>query len=369
MTSDFTRDFTRDLARDVVEISDEFTRSWMFDERDLGRPHVDQVVRDLIAKRAPERRARLEDEFFGVGPLSPLMADPDVTEIIINGATEVWFERRGVLARHADQFLSDSSFKNFVDRACTEAAVKVDLAQPFADGHWRGFRLHVGRAPLTRVAYHLTLRRTPESPWTLTTLTAAGWCTREDAEVLRGLVDARVNILVIGPTGAGKTSVLNALLGETAANERTVILEDTDELKAPNAASAKLLTRPAIGHQLPEYTLTDLVRQSLRMRPDRLVIGEVRGGEAKDLLLALATGHAGSLGTLHARDARQALLRLEMLVQLGAPQWNLAAIRRLLHLSVGALVTCEFSEGRRRLGGVMKIAGLEDFGLLLESMP
>jgi pilus assembly protein CpaF len=145
-----------------------------------------------------------------------------------------------------------------------------------------------------------------------------------------------------------------------------VILEDTDELPRPNSASTKLLTRSLASAELPEITLADLLRQSLRMRPFRIVMGEVRGAEAKDLILALATGHSGSLGTLHASEARQALLRLEMLIQLGAPQWSVQAIRQLIQLSVDVLVVCGNRDGHRCLEGIFRVAALESFGFLLE---
>ena len=199
-------------------------------------------------------------------------------------------------------------------------------------------------------------------------LESAGWAQAPRIQMLRDLIVKQKNILFIGPTGSGKTTVLGACLRELQENERAVIIEDTDELARPNSSSAKLLTRPAQSAALPEVTLTDLVRQSLRMRPQRLVMGEVRGAEAKDLLLALATGHSGSLGTVHAADPRQALLRLEMLVQLGAPQWNVQAIRQLIQLSVDYLVVCGNADGKRRLDGIYKVAALESFGFLLEPM-
>ena len=146
------------------------------------------------------------------------------------------------------------------------------------------------------------------------------------------------------------------------------MIEDTEELHLPNQASTKLLSRPQLSAQLPAVDLGELVKQSLRMRPQRLVVGEVRGAEAKDLLMALATGHQGSWGTLHAVDARQALLRLEMLIQLGAPQWSLPAIRQLLHLSVDAIVVCGIANEKRQLEGIFKVASLESFGFLLEQL-
>jgi pilus assembly protein CpaF len=345
-----------------------YEKAWSFDSRDLERPSADELLRGVIGESPPAVRTRLEQEFFGLGPLTGLAEDKSIQEIVVNGAREIWFERAGVFARLEDKFLSELTFKNFIDRLCAGAQMKVDLAQPFADGRWLDFRVHLGCAPLTHCHYHLTLRRLPENPWTLAQLVKAGWTSEEKMGVLRGLIEQKKNVLFLGPTGCGKTTVLGACLKELSENERVVILEDTDELPRPNSASTKLLTRNQACAALPEVTLTDLVRQSLRMRPFRIVMGEVRGGEAKDLLLALATGHSGSLGTLHASEARQALLRLEMLVQLGAPQWSVQAIRQLIQLSVDALVVCGNSGGHRCLEGMFKVAALESFGFLLEPL-
>jgi pilus assembly protein CpaF len=355
-----------ELVVAAQEILGDFEKSWSFDTRDLERPSADATLRSLVARSQQNIRTRLESEFFADGPLTELLADPDIQEILVNGPSEIWFEKSGALHALPDRFLSETTFKNFIDRLCSEAQLKIDLAQPFVDGRWRGFRVHLGCAPLTHCQFHLSLRRLPENPWTLASLRAADWCTDAQLRGLKDLLTARSNILFIGPTGCGKTTVLGACLKELPVNERVVILEDTDELPRPNLASTKMLTRTISSTSLPEVSLTDLVRQSLRMRPQRLVMGEVRGGEAKDLLLALATGHSGSLGTLHASEARQALIRLEMLVQLGAPQWNTQAIRQLIQLSVEALVVCGFEGGRRRLHGLFKVAALESCGFLLD---
>jgi pilus assembly protein CpaF len=353
-------------ASQVEAILAKYERAWSLDSRDLERPSSDELLRTLIQDSPEALRLRLTQEFFELGPLGMLTEDRSIQEIVVNGANEIWFERGGTFARHDDGFLSELTFKNFIDRVCAAAHIKIDLAQPFADGRWKDFRVHLGCAPLTHCPFHLTLRRVPENPWTLTALAQASWATDDKIAVLKDLIEQRKNLLFLGPTGCGKTTVLGACLKELSENERVVILEDTDELPRPNSASTKMLTRNQACASLPEITLTDLVRQSLRMRPFRIVMGEVRGGEAKDLLLALATGHSGSLGTLHASEARQALLRLEMLVQLGAPQWSVQAIRQLIQLSVEALVVCGNSGGHRRLEGIFRVAALESFGFLLE---
>lgn len=356
------------LQNDVESILTRFEQTWTYDIQDLNKPSTDQVLRDLICAHEPSRWERLEQEFFSAGPLAPLLADNSVSEIIVNGPKDIWFERAGEFHCHHDFFLSDLTYKNFIDRICTEAGAKIDLARPFTNGRWRNFRLHLGCSPLTHCSYHLSLRRMSANPWTLEMLVHEKWCAPEQAHVLRSHIKSYQNALIIGTTGSGKTSVLGACLKELRANERVVILEDTDELPLPNSASTKLLSRLELDETLPEIDLTDLVKQSLRMRPHRIVVGEVRGAEAKDLLLALATGHRGSFGTLHASDSHQALLRLEMLIQLGAPQWSLTAIRQLLFLSVNVIVVCGMQDGVRKLEGVFKVAALESVGLLLEQI-
>jgi pilus assembly protein CpaF len=188
-----------------------------------------------------------------------------------------------------------------------------------------------------------------------------------EIEFLSQLVMNKDNLLIIGPASSGKTSVLKALLNECPKNERLIILEDSKELDPPSEASTQLLTRFDARGVLPHLSLSELVRQSLRMRPDRLVVGEVRGNEAKELLLALATGHRGSFGTLHASDPWQALIRLEMLIQMGAPQWSLSAIRKLILLSLNYIIVCTRDrEGQRKLSGIYKLISVEDSGVIIE---
>ncbi|MGE4130801.1 MAG: CpaF family protein [Bdellovibrionales bacterium] len=356
------------VGQEARRIQEDFASEWTLDERDLLRPESHQLWLKHLATSDPEIRPRLHEEFLGSGPLKSLLEDPSITEIIVNGPQEIWFEQRGEFSRLGDQFLSLKTFQDFVDRLCAEIDIKVDLSKPFADGKWQGFRVHLALAPLTHCERHVTLRRISHSPWTLAKLEQLEWAPAKALTILREQLSGGKNILFVGPTGCGKTSVLGACLMELAENERVVILEDTDELPRPNSASTKMLTRSELGPGLPEITLGDLLKQSLRMRPKRLVVGEVRGAEAKDLLLALATGHSGSLGSLHASDARQALLRLEMLVQMGAPQWNLHAIRQLIQLSIDTIVVCEKNAGHRCLEGIYQVAGLESIGFLLDQL-
>lgn len=310
---------------------------------------------------------RMRAEYFGAGPLEPLFQDPEVTEIIVNGRDSIWFEKFGRLSRIDGQFLSDLTFRNFIARLSREAGIQASLDCPFADGRWRGCRVHLIIPPASGDQAVVTLRRHPLMPWNFGSLAERGWATPAAIGQLRELVAEKKNFLIVGCTGSGKTSVLNACLSELAPDERGLIIEDTDELKAPNPVSSKLLTRRDSQGILKDIDQSDLLKQALRMRPDRIVMGEIRGGEAKDLLMAFATGHSGCMGTLHADSARQALLRLEMLVQLGAPQWSLQAVRTLIWLSLQAIVVVgRKKDGSRQLDGIYRIASLEDIGFLIE---
>lgn len=328
---------------------------------------VRNLVREATRGASAADQERIEREYFGAGPLEPLLADPEVTEIILNGGDSLWFEKSGVLKRHDDRFLSPLTFRNFIARMSRDAGIMASIDCPFADGRWRGCRVHLITPPASGDHAVVTLRRHPANPWTLEKLEGLGWASAGAMKALRSLVAERMNFLVIGCTGSGKTSVLNACLGMLGQSERAVIIEDTSELTAPNLASTKLLTRRDPHGQLREIDQSELLKQALRMRPDRLIMGEIRGAEAKDLLMAFATGHSGCMGTLHADSARQALLRLEMLVQLGAPQWSLHAVRTLILLSLHAVVVVGRTEGGgRRLEGIYRIASLEDIGFLIE---
>lgn len=321
--------------------------------------HTEQVEADI--------RERIHHELTGWGPIHSLLQDETVTEILLNGPSSIWFEKEGCLHALPDMFYSRLSYRNFVDRLCHQAQVHVTQEHPCADGRFEDFRLSLIGDPLTHTEPHLSLRRHPKNPWTVERLNQAGWCEDDDMALLEKLVSEKKNFIIIGTTGSGKTSILNALLSLLPPQERALVIEDTPEISLPNLASMKLLTREDTQGVLPPIDQTQLVKRALRLRPDRIVMGEVRGSEAKDFLMALATGHSGSFGTLHARDPQQALLRLEMLIQMGAPQWNLTAIRRLIQLSLDYVVVTEKSPaGQRRFAGLWKICSLEETGFLVE---
>ncbi len=326
---------------------------------------MERIFEKALQDEPPEFWPRMKEEFHGFGPLAPLMEDPMVKEIVVNGCESIWCERADGFELYPDNFLSPITLHNFVHRLSAECGLHLNLQTPCGDSDWRGFRAHLVRPPLVE-QWQITLRGRPRDPWTFKRLQEIDWCTPEALLMLRRWLKERKNLLIVGPTGSGKTSVLNACLQELNPEERVICLEDTPELSPRSGVSCRLRTRFDSQGILREFSLGDLLRQALRMRPQRLVMGEVRGGEAKDLLLALATGHRGSLGTLHASDPRQALLRLEMLVQLGAGQWDTQAIRQLIQLSLDGLVMTGLKDGRHTLDGLYRIASLERIGFLLE---
>lgn len=336
---------------------------------DLTYGKVLEKVFHAEMKNQPEEVIeRMANEFFRLGPLEPLLANTELTEIIMNGSDCIFFEKNGSLHRHPDQFLSDATFKNAFERIQNFVGTVVNQETPFADGSWGSFRVSIVDSSVNQNGYLISFRRHPDNPWNFQKLEMSGWGSGPAVDVLKKLIREQKNFLVIGPTGCGKTSVMNALLSETGENCRNIIIEDASELKLPNQVSSKLLTRTALFNEaVPEINQNELVKRSLRLRPDRIIMGEIRGSEAKDFLMALATGHAGSFASLHAQDPHQALLRLEMLIQMGAPQWTATAIRQLIHLSLDSIVVLtKTSDGSRKLKGVYQLRSLEPQGFLLE---
>ena len=339
------------------------------DENQLLSQRSNGLIQTETLNLNSELQARVTAEFQSWGPLNALIDDEDISEILVNGPFAIWYEKKGQLSQHPDQFYSELSYRNCLERLTQASKTHITIERPCADGKFMDFRLSLIGHDLTQANVHFSLRRHPKNPWTFEKMAAGGWCNITHVEQFRKIIEERKSFLVVGGTGAGKTSILNSFLNLLSPQERVVVIEDTPEIALPNSASMKLLTREDPQGILPSVDQTQLVKRSLRLRPDRLVMGEVRGSEAKDFLMALATGHSGSFGTLHAQDAHQALIRLEMLIQMGAPQWNLEAIRRLIQLSLDYIVVAEKNSfGQRRLKGIYRISSLEPQGFLLDSL-
>ncbi|THA27661.1 TadA family conjugal transfer-associated ATPase [Streptomyces sp. RKND-216] len=256
----------------------------------------------------------LRSEMVGTGPLEPLLADPRVTDVLVTGPEEVWVDRGAGLERTRVRFPDPEAVRHLAQRLATSAGRRLDDARPWVDARLPdGTRLHAVLPPVAVGTTCLSLRVVRHRPFDLDELAAAGTLPPGGDRLLRAMVDARLSFLVSGGTGTGKTTLLSCLLGLVGARERLVLAEDSAELRPDHPHVVRLETRPANQEGAGRVGLRDLVRQALRMRPDRLVVGEVRGAEVTDLLMALNTGHEGGCGTVHANAAGDVPARLEAL--------------------------------------------------------
>jgi pilus assembly protein CpaF len=302
-------------------------------------------------------------------PISELLSNPQVTEVIITAHDQIWFEQEGHLRAWSQHFMDSSEYHHFQEDLLHKTMGSLNIENPFHESKYKNFRLSMVHGSITNSNSQVLFRRNSQISMSLGELKKAGWCSPHEERFLKEIVSQRSNFLIAGNTGSGKTTLAQALVNEFGPNERIVLIEDTEELALPNSASTRLLTRPEHSAGLPAIDQQHLLKRSLRMRPDRLIIGEMRSTEAKDFLMALSTGHKGSFGTLHANSPQQALLRLEMLIQTGAPQWDLTAIRRLIQLSLEFIICIEKkTSGERRLQGIYKISSLEENGFLIEHL-
>jgi pilus assembly protein CpaF len=324
-----------------------------------------EQVRALVEREAepldPSERAALCDRVLllatGLGPLEPLLADPSVDEVMVNGAGAVYVERGGQLERTGVAFRSDADLMHAVERILAPLGRRVDEASPLCDARLPdGSRVNVVIPPLSLTGPCLTIRRFRREGFSLRDLVGNGTLAAEAAELLAVAVAARASILVSGGTGSGKTTTLNALSGAIPGEERIVTIEDAAELRLRQRHVIRLEARPPNLEGRGEVTIRQLVRNALRMRPDRIVVGEVRGGEALDLLQALNTGHDGSLSTVHANAPADALRRVETLALMAGVGLPHAAIREQVASAVDVVVHQERGQdGSRRVQSVTEV--------------
>lgn len=296
-----------------------------------------------------ERAARLAAELVGLGPLDPLLADPEVSEVMVNAPDEVYVERGGRLERSTARFQGPDHVLQVVQRVIAPLGRRLDYAHPYVDARLPdGSRLHAILPPLAVRGPAVTIRRFGRRRWTAHELRAAGFADAAVMDYLAACVRARANILVSGGTSTGKTTLLNVLAGFIPPQERVLTIEEAAELQLQHPHVVGLEARPRAPDGSGEVTLRDLVRNALRMRPDRLVVGEVRGAEALDLLHALNTGHAGSMSTLHANGPADALDRLEQMALLAGEAVPHAVLRAQVAAVVDLVVHLERDPGGRR---------------------
>ena len=324
------------------------------------RSAVARAVREEGVLLPPDELARLvrevTDALAGLGPAQPLLRDPAVTDVLVNGPDEVWVERDGRLERTSVRFADAAAVHAAALRVLAPLGLRLDRGRPWVDARLPdGSRLHALLPPLAPGGPVISVRRFAAINHTWEALLRSGAVPADAATLLREAVAARRAIVCCGRTGTGKTTLLNLLLAEVGDDERVLIIEDAPELRPRCAHAVRLEARPPNAEGAGEVTIRDLVRQALRMRPDRIVVGEVRGVEVVDMLQALATGHEGCMTTVHARAADEALVRLEgMALLAGLP---LAAARAQLSVGLDLLAVLSRGPGGRR--GLVQIAQLE----------
>ncbi|WP_232734143.1 TadA family conjugal transfer-associated ATPase [Kitasatospora sp. CB02891] len=324
-------------------------------------PTTGSVAAALRAARPPLGGAdvlntvrSLRAEIVGAGPLDPLLAEPDVTDVLVNGPDQIWIDRGKGLERAPQvRFPNTDAVRRLAHRLATAAGRRLDDARPWVDARLSdGTRLHAVLPPIAADCTHISLRTCRSTPFTLAELVAAGALPPSGADLLAAVLRARLSLLISGGTGSGKTTLLAALIGLVPVNERIVLAEDSAELRPDHPHVVRLQSRPPNQESLGELTLRDLVRQALRMRPDRLVVGEVRGAEVVDLLAALNTGHEGGCGTVHANTAADVPARLEALGSLAGLD------RQSLHSQLRAGLDAVVHLGRDRADGRRRVTGL-----------
>jgi pilus assembly protein CpaF len=317
-----------------------------------------------IALNTRERAQLIEDvqnEIVGFGPLEPLLKDPTVDDVIVNGPAHIYVERHGELEPVHTRFRDTTHLMNVIQRIVSPIGRRVDEGTPYVDGRLPdGSRVNVIIPPVALDGPILSIRKFKRIPLTGEDLVRNGTMTPEIQKYLSGAVRGKRNILICGGTGSGKTTLLNVLSSYIGAKERLVTIEDAAELQLQQAHVVRLETRPGSPDGATEVTARDLLRNVLRMRPDRIILGEVRSSEAIEMLQAMGTGHDGSMATLHANGPRDALERLEMLIGLHGFSADLQAVRRFVAGTVHIVVhTARQSNGKRKVMSLCEVTGME----------
>src|SRR5688572_25801674 len=320
------------------------------DETPLSRQERDQIV------------VEVQHETFGLGPIEPLMQDPTVNDILVNGPRDIYVERRGKLQKTDAIFRDNAHLMQIIERIVSAVGRRIDESSPMVDARLKdGSRVNAIIPPLALDGPVLSIRRFAVDPYKMADLLTFGAVTEPLAEILKGAVQARLNILVSGGTGAGKTTMLNILSNAIPDDERIVTIEDSAELQLQQDHVVRLETRPANIEGAGAVTQRDLVRNALRMRPDRIVVGEVRGGEVLDMLQAMNTGHDGSLSTVHANSTRDALSRIETMVLMSGLALPVRAMRDYIASALDLIIQLgRLSDGTRKVMRVAEISGMEE---------
>jgi len=343
--------------------------------QERARELVDQIIEDVHA-RLPSRidPRKLADEIYNeavkLGPLEEYLSDDSITEIMVNGHDQIYVERGGKLTKAETTFVDDASVQAIIERIVSPLGRRIDESKPYVDARLPdGSRVNAIIHPLSLVGPCITIRKFSKIPFTVDKLIEIGAMTRGVAEFTDICVKVRKNIIVAGGTGTGKTTFLNVVSSYLPNDERIVTVEDAAELRLPQEHVVRLESRPSNIEGTGAITIRDLVRNALRMRPDRIVVGECRGGEALDMLQAMNTGHEGSLTTVHANTPRDVISRLETMVLMSGMELPIKAIREQIGAAIHLIIHLgRFQDGSRRVSKVTEVCGMEGDKIVLQDL-
>jgi pilus assembly protein CpaF len=352
-------------------------------EVDLSHiPQMHQMIEALFNKVLTEEnllytravRARLLDwviaDILGFGPLEPLLQEPSITEVMVNGYDTVYIERFGKVEKTKVVFENEGHLMRIIDRIVAPLGRRVDESSPMVDARLpNGYRVNVIIPPLSLIGPMLTIRKFAQTPYTSQDLVANGTLSTALVNFLKACVEARVNIVISGGTGSGKTTLLNVISAFIPGDERIITIEDVAELQLKQEHVGRLEKRPSNVEGKGEVTIRQLVINSLRMRPDRIIVGEARGGEALDMLQAMNTGHDGSMTTIHSNSPRDTLRRIETMVLMAGLELPLRAIREQVSSAIELIVHMErLRDGTRKVVHVAEVQGMEGDTILMQDL-
>jgi pilus assembly protein CpaF len=312
----------------------------------------------------------IADDVLGYGPIDPYLADPEVTEVMVNGPHSVWIEKAGRITKTETRFVDANHLERIIEKIVGQVGRRIDEANPMVDARLPdGSRVNAIIHPLAIGGPYVTIRKFAVDPFTVDDLVANDSMSEQVAGLLKRVVEGRLNIIVSGATGSGKTTLLNVLSNFIPSGERIITVEDAAEVQLNQTHVLTLESRPANLEGKGEITIRDLVRNTLRMRPDRIIVGEVRGGEALDMLQAMNTGHDGSLTTVHSNSPRDTLARIETMVLMAGMDLPMRAIREQVASALDLIVHIHrLRDGTRRITHVTEVVGMEGEIITLQDL-
>jgi len=374
------------VTTDVYQIRDRVQRKLLtetegdvtIDQGPQIRQSIEVLFNQVLAEEnllyTRSNRARLLDwvvsDILGYGPIEPLLGDGSITEVMVNGFDNIYIERNGKIEKTNVTFENESHLMRIIDRIVSPLGRRVDESSPMVDARLpNGYRVNATIPPLSLNGPLLTIRKFAQTPFTAQDLTANGTLTTSLVALLKACVEARVNLVISGGTGSGKTTLLNVVSAFIPSNERIITIEDTAELQLKQEHALRLEKRPPNIEGRGEVTIRQLVINALRMRPDRIIVGEARGGEALDMLQAMNTGHDGSMTTIHSNSPRDTLRRIETMVLMAGMDLPLKAIREQVASAIDLIVHMErMRDGTRKIVQVAEVQSMEGDTIVMQDL-